>query len=175
MRESKAAESSRSTPGWSPPPDAVVSLTGVRSSVFRWRASISRNASSITDVNVLFERAASCLTSTNRSSSSRMVVLMHQSISYYHIDVKQWPDLFRRDASARWSQSGAIGPCHCAVRNAQELQLPHPTAHPYHDGMFLPYLRSLECMLSDATDNRGITFSTRFVLPDSVRQRGAAG
>jgi hypothetical protein len=38
-----------------------------------------------------------------------------------------------------------------------------------------PSLRPLECMLSDATDNSGLTLSTHFALPDRVqRRRGGA-
>ncbi len=96
MDPSREAVSSRSIPGRTPLPRTVVSLTGpARLLAFR-RLSTPRSASSMTEVRVRPDSAASFFASANTASSSRTVVRMHQDISIEHKYVKQEPILVRR-------------------------------------------------------------------------------
>lgn len=88
MRSSSAAVSSRSTPGCSPSLPNVVGWTGWDFCLRLRLASLSRRASSIMAVTVVRDSAASFLSWIRRSSGKLIVVLIHQSISYRHIDVK---------------------------------------------------------------------------------------
>ena len=81
MRSSNAALSSRSAPGCRPPSPYVVSRKGFDRDFCRRLDSLSRRASSIRAVTVVWDSAESFLTSANRSSGMRTVVLMHKNIS----------------------------------------------------------------------------------------------
>ena len=85
---SRAALSSRSTPGKTPPRPQVGRRNFRRRRDGCRRASDSRSESSITAVNVVPRSAARFLASRRSWSSSRIVVLMHQSISARHQYVK---------------------------------------------------------------------------------------
>ncbi len=88
MRSSKEAESSKSTPGRSPPDPDVGILIRRFEACACFASSASRNASSITDVNVFWDPAARSFASCSKRSLILMVVLMHQNISHQHLDVK---------------------------------------------------------------------------------------
>lgn len=87
MLASKAAESSRSTPGRTPVPWKTGSSIRGRC-VWSWRASASRRASCTISFIERPRSAASRLTVACRSSSNSIVVRMHRSVAAMHINVK---------------------------------------------------------------------------------------
>lgn len=93
ISSSRAALSSRSTPGCSPPPDRVAKGGGTEAAAAVRRATNVRIASSITSVMVRPDVAAMVLTSIRSRSSMLTVVRTHQSITVHHHDVKQRPSV----------------------------------------------------------------------------------